>query len=400
MPSSSLPLLPPLAGRILARTVALRRVSMALLWSAIFFVTMALCCIAFVAATLSPPAEQMFSSLPPLGAEQAAAQAAQADSFGAGARVAQAISSMQESNVFWGLFALSLVVAMFGAFVEVLPGTDTELIRRELAQDAAQALPTVCPNCAAAYQPDALFCHSCGQERQSVRSLTMGRFAVNALPDTLNVDGRFLPTLWLLLTKPGFLTREYMSHRRMAYSAPLQVYAVVTALFFFVSVRYEFNVEAIAQLPGLRLNERIAQRAALDGTSTDVVKLQLDDQLQTYLPFYTFVIVIALACVLRLVYRRRTYAEHLIFSMHCLTTFLLGWIAFILIGVVLPPMARFDVVLATLVAAAYIVLALRTDYQSMFNDVALWKPALVVLSFAGLVAIYTAISLAFGILAL
>jgi hypothetical protein len=378
----------------IARTIFFRRLGIAALWSAVFFVTMAVCCITFVAATLSMPVELVPSYQIP------SQQAADTASFTLGNRVAQAIVSMQESDVFWGLLFLSFAVAVFGSYVEVLPGSDADGIRRTLESDANLPLPALCPNCSTTYLTDAGFCHRCGQERSATRPLTMRRFAVNALPDTLNVDGRFLPTLWLLLSKPGVLTREYMSLRRIGHSAPLQIYVVVTALFFFVSTKYEFNVETLTNLPGLRLTERIAKRAAAEGVSTDLIKLQLDEQHQTYLPFYTFVIIIVFAAVLRMLYHRRTYAEHLIFAMHVVTAFLLFWIAFIGVGLVVPPLARIDGVLATFVSIVYLVIALRVDYQRSYGDRAVWKVAAAVMTFALLFALYTAISIALGIFAL
>jgi hypothetical protein len=363
-------------------------------WSVVFFVIMACCCIAFIAATNEPTADS-FSTL-----ELASVQ--RDETFVLGSNIAFAIESMRESDVFWGLLALSLSAALFGAFVGVLPGTDTELAistsdteEQALGLASNSAADSFCRNCSEVLLPEALYCHRCGQERALAQPLTMSGFVANALPDTLNVDNRLFVTLQKLLARPGFLTLEYWNVRRIPYSPPLQLYAVVSAIFFIVSVNLDFGADSLLQVQGLRINERIQARATAEGLSTDTIKLRLDDQLQTYVPIYTFFIVLALALGLKFLYRQHRYVEHIIFSLHFTTVFLLVWMTAMLVESVVPTLKRFEVLLVIIPSMIYLLIALRVAYHSAY-----WKLIPAALWFACLFVAYTAVSLLVAIVLL
>ena len=50
--------------------------------------------------------------------------------------------------------------------------------------------------------------------------------------EILNVDGKIFRSLRLLLTRPGFLTREIFAGRRASYVSPLRLYLVASVLAF------------------------------------------------------------------------------------------------------------------------------------------------------------------------
>ncbi|HEX7814842.1 DUF3667 domain-containing protein [Dyella sp.] len=89
----------------------------------------------------------------------------------------------------------------------------------------------LCANCATAMVGE--FCHECGQSIHSVL-----KPAHHMLEDTMDivfhVDGRVMHTLPPLLTKPGFLTLEYFSGRRVRYVAPFRLMFVLCLLAFFL----------------------------------------------------------------------------------------------------------------------------------------------------------------------
>ena len=50
--------------------------------------------------------------------------------------------------------------------------------------------------------------------------------------DITHFDGKFFTTLKDLIVKPGFLTREYVAGRRVAYLNPIRMYIFISAMFF------------------------------------------------------------------------------------------------------------------------------------------------------------------------
>jgi len=59
-------------------------------------------------------------------------------------------------------------------------------------------------------------------------------FARETLVELADFDGRMLLSMRLLLTRPGFLSREYIEGRRVSYTSPIRMYLVISLAFFFV----------------------------------------------------------------------------------------------------------------------------------------------------------------------
>lgn len=87
----------------------------------------------------------------------------------------------------------------------------------------------LCENCE---QPvNGEFCSACGQSLDS----TLKYFWVvilHLLDDILSFDSRASRTLWPLIFRPGFLTKEYFAGRRVHYVPPLRLYLFISIVFF------------------------------------------------------------------------------------------------------------------------------------------------------------------------
>jgi hypothetical protein len=85
------------------------------------------------------------------------------------------------------------------------------------------------------------FCQNCGQENiephETVWSLVSHFFA-----DITHFDGKFFSTVRYLITRPGFLSKEYIAGRRASYLHPIRMYVFTSALFFLIFFS-SFHVE-------------------------------------------------------------------------------------------------------------------------------------------------------------
>jgi hypothetical protein len=132
------------------------------------------------------------------------------------------------------------------------------------------------------------FCPACGQ---SVKEFSRPwlEIAGELLVETLDFDGRMFHSFRLLLTRPGFLSQEYINGKRVAYTSPIRIYLVISLVFFLV-------------LPVIWPASTIV--------SPDH-KLSVD--------LYSkgmFVLLPVFALFLKLFYRRFFYMDHLVFSVH------------------------------------------------------------------------------------
>jgi hypothetical protein len=86
-----------------------------------------------------------------------------------------------------------------------------------------------CLNCGA--ELGGRYCAACGQKHDPHRP-TFGHFVAETAESLSHADGRLWKTLRLLLTKPGFLSREFFDGRRASYLPPIRLYIVLSVAFF------------------------------------------------------------------------------------------------------------------------------------------------------------------------
>ena len=77
----------------------------------------------------------------------------------------------------------------------------------------------------------AIICAACGQ-RNEPHLHTVAHFAAEAFESISHADSRLWSTLWYLLARPGFLTREFFKGRRVRYLPPFRLYLVISVVFF------------------------------------------------------------------------------------------------------------------------------------------------------------------------
>ena len=192
------------------------------------------------------------------------------------------------------------------------------------------------------------FCSNCGQ-RNEPHMHSMREFASETLESFTHADSRLWRTLWLLLTKPGFLTVEFLEGRRARYLPPFRLYLVLSVVLFLAasSVNHHtilvgLSVDENGSLEGMKVqtsatNETPQQRAQriCAGSNFDIgpkswdpkmreacYKVTLDgghaftESFYHNVPRALFVLLPILALAMKLMYWRRHYVEHLLFFIH------------------------------------------------------------------------------------
>lgn len=110
-----------------------------------------------------------------------------------------------------------------------------------------------CQNCEAPLM--GTFCSSCGQ-RNRRRLPRLIEFMGELLGEVFEYDSRFWKTLWPLLRRPGFLTREYIDGRRVSYLPPLRMFLVLS-VFFFLLAGLTDNIQVDASVDGAEGEELV-----------------------------------------------------------------------------------------------------------------------------------------------
>ena len=100
------------------------------------------------------------------------------------------------------------------------------------ATDAAGSPERACANCGTPLLGP--HCYRCGQPVDGlVRHF--GSIMGDFLDTVLNIDARVFRTLWPLLSKPAYLSKEYFAGRRVRYVSPVRLFVFLSIVTFFVA---------------------------------------------------------------------------------------------------------------------------------------------------------------------
>lgn len=229
------------------------------------------------------------------------------------------------------------------------------------AMTTSVAQMTHCPNCGATLNGS--FCAQCGQKvaplnpslRESLHELA---------PELLDVDGRLFRSVLLLLTRPGFLSREQFEGRRARYLSPIRLYLIFSVLYFGVAalapaaafqVRIRFTPDA---------NDTPEEIAQANSRTTELQQTVLDNIIE-WLPRAMFVLVPVLAGIVALVTRKSglKFPQHLSFALHIQAAwFFASALATAARVKTLPLVTAAMPGLTVIYGALYVVLAFRRAY--------------------------------------
>lgn len=122
----------------------------------------------------------------------------------------------------------------------------------------------ICLNCNA--ELHGRYCHKCGQENIEPKETVWG-LITHFFYDITHFDGKFFSTSKYLITRPGFLPKEYIEGRRARYLHPIRMYVFSSALFFIIFYSmFNFNYLKNEDKEDKEANENMA--VAMDSVRT------------------------------------------------------------------------------------------------------------------------------------
>lgn len=179
------------------------------------------------------------------------------------------------------------------------------------------AIAAKCENCEATLQGE--FCHACGQKNLAPDSWSIRHAAGDYWQELSELDSKVFRTLRLLLSKPGELTRQYLSGKRQPFVPPVKLYLAITALFFFFGSQTDFTVEGFQRTGNARgLTDVIHKIADIEKIPYEVALEKFDEGFHKKFSIVMGLGVVAFAWFTHLLYRSREvyYARSLVFALH------------------------------------------------------------------------------------
>ncbi len=149
-------------------------------------------------------------------------------------------------------------------------------------------------------------------------------FVKEALHDLTHFDTKLIKTLKPLLFKPGYLTRKAFSAEQSEYVKPLALFVFLNFIFFIFKVKGLFNYN----LEGYQSEKFYKNIVTGAFNKTGLSPALFAERFNTAMKFeekeYLIIMVPLLAALVQLLYifQKKHYIQHLIFSLHFYSFFL------------------------------------------------------------------------------
>ena len=204
-------------------------------------------------------------------------------------------------------------------------------------------MPMNCANCATPIEGD--FCSQCGQRTKEF-NVPVREFAQDFASEALSLDSRLLTTLKSLFFKPGAVPRDYVAGHRARFVPPVRLYVFASVAMFLLmtlgsglSSDITVGVGAVHAASGASQTEAEAETETTPtADSQETGETSFERRLETrivrglqrveqdsraftrdfvdWLAKAMFFLLPAFAVLLKMVYRRRLYVQHLVFTVY------------------------------------------------------------------------------------
>lgn len=194
----------------------------------------------------------------------------------------------------------------------------------------------LCPSCNTLAENN--YCSNCG-EKIIVRNYTFKEFVSNILQGFYNFDSKFFRSLKLLALKPGFITNEFLSGRRVNYTKPFQLFIILNLIMLITSSLFNESIFSSSlyghrnHTPYKNFAQDLTVNAHLEQNLTlEEYEIKFNNRLDNFSRTLIFLYIPFFALALLLITRKRFFYEHLIHSIH-----LVSFILF-LFGLIITPL--------------------------------------------------------------
>lgn len=180
-----------------------------------------------------------------------------------------------------------------------------------------------CANCGA--ELIGKFCHECGEKKVSKKEFAAAGIIKDAFEKFTHFDSRLLRSLWLLMSRPGFLTVEFLNGRRKPYAKPFSLFFIINVLYFitiginnFRTYETPLQVQRInpySPIVADMLEHRLAGASEVEKKAFEA---QFDRQNHLIAKSMLILIVPMIACALWLLYLKKPIylGEHFLTAIH------------------------------------------------------------------------------------
>jgi hypothetical protein len=180
----------------------------------------------------------------------------------------------------------------------------------------------ICISCGAVITKN--YCEECGEKRLTSHDLTLVHYTEEIFEGFTHFDNKFFRSIKILLTKPGLLSENYCTGKRIEYMRPFAFFFVSNLLFFFIIGQYNvfslpldsfYHYKPYTNFHTKEIIERLAPNEESFAIIATRFNEKMGVQSKAFLAF--FIPFLALGGVM--LRRKMFVSAHLVFSTHYLS---------------------------------------------------------------------------------
>ncbi|MEI9921561.1 MAG: DUF3667 domain-containing protein [Bacteroidota bacterium] len=159
------------------------------------------------------------------------------------------------------------------------------------------------------------YCNNCGEKVRVASDRTLRSLFNDIVKAVTFADNKFARTLWLMLSRPGFVSTEFAHGRTVRYLSPIQVFFVLNLVYFLFPIVQLFNASLTTQLLaplGFLLKEPIARKMATMHMNLQSFSLVYNLKTVGLAKLLVMVFVVLASVPLNFLYRKRNryFTDH------------------------------------------------------------------------------------------
>jgi hypothetical protein len=229
--------------------------------------------------------------------------------------------------------------------------------------------PATCTNCDNTLVD--VYCARCGEKQPSHHDLTVGHFTHELVHELVHLDSKLFRTLRELMFMPGQLTAEYFAGRKKRYIAPIRLFITLFAITFIAYSAFKpvavYSLDLMLGMdPDHRLENLFRKAATKRQIPYEELKTKVEHRWQKNISLVSMLSILSVALVLKLLYFRRYFTEHLVWGTHFMcfayAMSLVVWPIQLWMGVGRNTSNYVLMCITSIISLTYIYLALRRVY--------------------------------------
>jgi Protein of unknown function (DUF3667) len=225
----------------------------------------------------------------------------------------------------------------------------------------------ICKSCSNQFIGE--YCNQCGEKVLKPADRAFKTFFSSILIAITFADSKMIKTLWLVLKKPGFVSKEFAEGRRVNYLKPISLFFVLNLIYFFFPVVQLFNASLTTQLYsplGHYYQSIIAHKIAKMGLDVNSFSLIYNLKSTSYAKLMVMVFAVLGSLPLNFLYwkRNRFFTDHVnyIVELACFNLFVNAIVLAIVVAVLGIGKYLNDGVLTAIFISTNLYFLLRSGY--------------------------------------